>query len=107
MSVRFPHHGSGGSTPATSARTDSHKFGGERPLRDLLEDIPDTACCCPAQPQVKVVMPATASHPSVDIWLCRHHWRASRRALAAAGAAVYDVSGSGLAPEGRRESAPV
>ena len=49
--------------------------------------VPMRACCCPARPLVKVMMPPTHSrrHP-VDLWLCGHHYRASRQALAAAGA---------------------
>jgi hypothetical protein len=51
--------------------------------------IPSTACCCPARPVVRVIMPATAerTHP-VDLWLCGHHFRASLQALLAAGATV-------------------
>ena len=49
--------------------------------------VPMRACCCPAQPMVKVVMPPTASRTNpVDLWLCGHHYRVSRQALAAAGA---------------------
>ena len=42
------------------------------------------ACCCPARPLVKVMMPTTRSrrHP-VGLWLCGPHCRASREALAA------------------------
>jgi hypothetical protein len=38
-------------------------------------------------------MPPTASrdHP-VDLWLCRHHYRASLGALLAAGATVQDLT---------------
>jgi hypothetical protein len=45
--------------------------------------------CCPAPPQVKVVMPPTAGRPHpVDLLLCGHHYRASRVALDAAGVTV-------------------
>jgi hypothetical protein len=45
------------------------------------------ACCCPARPTVKVMMPATASRPTpVDLLLCGHHYHVSRQALAGAGA---------------------
>lgn len=52
--------------------------------------VPARACCCPARPLVKVIVPATRSrrHP-VDLWLCGHHYRASREALEASGARVY------------------
>ena len=37
-------------------------------------------------------MPATATRPHpVDLWLCGHHYRASRAALAEAGAAVQTL----------------
>jgi len=52
--------------------------------------VPMRACCCPARPLVKVMMPRTQGrrHP-VDLWLCGHHYRASRQALAAGGARAY------------------
>jgi hypothetical protein len=49
------------------------------------------SCCCPAKPQVKVIMPATATRPPVDLWLCGHHYRACSAALAQAGAAVQTL----------------
>ncbi len=63
-------------------------------------DIPSKACCCPARPVVKVIMPPAPgrTHP-VDLWLCGHHYRASRAALLAANARVEDLSvprGSGI-----------
>lgn len=49
--------------------------------------VPSRSCCCPARPAVKVVMPPVGGRPhSVDLWLCGHHYRASRAALTAAGA---------------------
>jgi hypothetical protein len=55
--------------------------------------IPSKACCCPARPVVRVIMPPTAGrvHP-VDLWLCGHHYRTSLRALLAAGATVEDLA---------------
>jgi len=48
--------------------------------------------CCPAPPQVKVVMPPTAARPHpVDLLLCGHHYRKSQAALDAAGAKVVRV----------------
>ena len=56
--------------------------------------ITERACCCPARPVVRVMMPATACRPDpVDLLLCGHHYRASQAALQAAGAAVYDHEG--------------
>jgi hypothetical protein len=55
--------------------------------------IPSRACCCPARPVVRVIMPPTAdrTHP-VDLWLCGHHYRTSLHALLAAGATVEDLT---------------
>jgi hypothetical protein len=55
--------------------------------------IPSRACCCPARPVVRVIMPPTADRAhSVDLWLCGHHYRASLPALLAAGAIVEDLT---------------
>ena len=52
------------------------------------------ACCCPAWPAVRVIMPATAGRPhETDLLLCAHHYRASRQALDAAGAVVVEFPG--------------
>jgi hypothetical protein len=53
---------------------------------------PTRSCCCPARPQVKVIMPATAARPHpVDLWLCGHHYRIAQAALTQAGAGVQTV----------------
>ena len=67
-------------------------------LDDLLPSLPhimaDRACCCPARPVVTVIMPPAPGRPyPVDLLLCGHHFRVSRAALMAAGAAVYDDTG--------------
>jgi len=50
------------------------------------------ACCCPASPVVRVTMPATAARPHrTELLLCGRHCRVSRRALAAANAAVTEL----------------
>ena len=50
------------------------------------------ACCCPANPVVQVVMPATAARPHrTELLLCGHHYRVSRQALAAANAVVTEL----------------
>jgi hypothetical protein len=67
--------------------------------------VTERACCCPARPVVRVVMPATASRREpVDLLLCGHHYQAGQVALLAAGAAVYDERGALLAgmPADRR-----
>ncbi|WP_300602965.1 hypothetical protein [Trebonia sp.] len=55
--------------------------------------VPSRSCCCPARPMVKVIMPPAPGRPDpVDLWLCGHHYRASRAALLAAGADVEDLT---------------
>ncbi len=57
------------------------------------------ACCCPANPVVRVIMPATAARPHrTELLLCGHHYRVSRRALAAAGATVTELLGPAGTP---------
>jgi hypothetical protein len=73
MSTIFAHTPRG--TP------DRQAVGGVTPLT--------RSCCCPARPAVLVVMPPVPSRPhETDLLLCEHHFRASRQALAAAGAAT-------------------
>jgi hypothetical protein len=79
-------------TAAQRAAAAGHPAGSA--LRPVKQAPPAAArsCCCPAKPQVKVVMPATATRPHpVDLWLCGHHYRASQAALAEAGAAVQTL----------------
>jgi hypothetical protein len=57
-------------------------------------DQSDRACCCPAKAVVRVVIPPTPTRPHpTDLLLCGHHYRASRRALAAARAVVHELPG--------------
>jgi hypothetical protein len=59
-------------------------------------DLGDRACCCPARPAVRVLIPpAPARRHSVDLLLCSHHYRASCAALAAAAAMIIDDRRSG------------
>jgi hypothetical protein len=55
----------------------------------------ERACCCAAKPGLLAVMPPTTvrNYP-VDLLLCHHHFKASRVALRAAGAIVYDENGT-------------
>ena len=60
------------------------------------------ACCCPAKPVVVAVMPpASGRDHATDLLLCGHHYRASREALAAARAAVFDDTGRRVMPQAR------
>ena len=53
------------------------------------------ACCCAGRPAVQVTMPRTPARPhQTDLLLCGHHYRASRCALEAAGAAVRELPGT-------------
>jgi hypothetical protein len=55
----------------------------------------EKACCCPATPLFRVVLPPRGDRPHpTDLLLCGHHFRVSRTALATAGATVYDADGS-------------
>lgn len=51
-----------------------------------------TACCCPARPAVRVIMLPSPSRPhTTELFLCGHHYRVSRAALAAASAVVREL----------------
>lgn len=61
--------------------------------------LADRSCCCPARPVVRVLIPPSSVRPHfVDLFLCRHHYLASRGALAAANAVAMDEAGSVLPP---------
>ena len=88
MKPRFPNKDADGSVPGL----------GSPPADETLSASParraDLACCCPAQPLVRVVMPPTTQRRhSVDLLLCGHHYRVSRQALMAAGARIEDLPG--------------
>lgn len=58
------------------------------------------ACCCAARPAVVAVMPSAPGRPHrTDLLLCRHHYRTSRQALAAAGAVVFDPEEAHVNPQ--------
>ena len=81
-------------TPAgTTAAVRSHA--------DLVRDLRaplapgERACCCPARPAVRVILPSTSQRDhAVDLLFCDHHYRQSRTALAAAGALTFDAEGA-------------
>ena len=108
MSLRFPHRSTDGhaATPAAGHGTSSEDSG-EQAVADDPATYPDRACCCPARPLVKVVMPATATRPPVDLWLCGHHWRASRAALSGTGAVAFDLTPSEDESPASRAGVPV
>lgn len=69
--------------------------------------VPSRSCCCPARPAVKVIMPPTATRRhSVDLWLCRHHYRESTGTLITARARVEDLSELTDSPQADHAAAP-
>jgi hypothetical protein len=58
------------------------------------------ACCCPAKPAVIAIMPPTRGRKhATDLLLCGHHYRVSKKCLAAAGATVLDLNGVPVADD--------
>src|SRR6184192_3505651 len=54
----------------------------------------DRACCCPAEPVVRVVLPpGPARAQTTDLLLCARHYRISRHAFIAAEAAICELPG--------------
>jgi hypothetical protein len=81
--------------PKPWARNDSATM---RPLDDAIPpretsaDLADRACCCSARAMVQAVMPPTPTRPHrTELLLCGHHFRISRQALSALGAAVREL----------------
>lgn len=56
-------------------------------------EVPSRACCCPARPAVKIVMPPLPGRDRpVDLWLCRHHYRVSSAVLGAFGVIAEGIA---------------
>jgi hypothetical protein len=56
------------------------------------EAVVGDACCCPARPAVRVIMPPSPSRPhATELLLCGHHYLVSKAALTAAGAVVREL----------------
>jgi len=54
----------------------------------------DRACCCQAEPVVRIVLPPTpARRHNTDLLLCAHHYRTARAALAVAEVAICELPG--------------
>ena len=91
MNARFFHPAGGGTAQPARGHDDIIEPGHSVPV--------DPACCCPARPVVRVVMPPTATRPHrTELLLCGHHYRVSRQALAAADAAVTELPGIAGSP---------
>jgi hypothetical protein len=95
MRIRFPRR----SAKAAGRSPDSQAAGTapeDRAAWSRRPDLGDRACCCPARPVVRVLIPPVAARPhSVDLLLCGHHYRTSCAALAAAGAVIINDKRSG------------
>ncbi len=90
MNARFPHPSGRNNDNAASLPLDD-----AIPSRIATAGLADRACCCPAKPMVRVLMPPTAARPhETELLLCGHHYRASRQALAAARARVRGLPGT-------------
>jgi len=76
-------------------RPSRNDFASPQPLDDAIaphQATADQACCCSARAMVQVVMPPSPARPHrTDLLLCGHHYRAARRALASAAAAVHGL----------------
>jgi hypothetical protein len=101
MSVNFSHLSSARPDTADAATTHSRQASPQRgsaPVVDLSAvRLAGRSCCCSAKPLIIVLIPPTPRRPhQTDLLLCGHHYRASRSALAAAGATVMDIDGMPL-----------
>jgi hypothetical protein len=91
MSARFSFPPAAGKVPATQAGPDDRRaWLGQEP-----GGAAESACCCPASPAVRVIMPPGPGRPhTTELLLCGHHYRVSRAALAAAKAIVRELPGT-------------
>lgn len=63
-------------------------------LRAVSANPADRACCCPAEPVVRVVLPPSPTRAqTTDLLLCARHYRISRHAFIAAEAAICELPG--------------
>jgi hypothetical protein len=91
MNARPPHPAGQRSTAPGLLHDDTIEAGGPVTL--------GPACCCPANPVVRVIMPATAARPHrTELLLCGHHYRVSCEALAVANATVTELLGPAGSP---------
>ena len=61
------------------------------------------ACCCPASPRVRVLIPfrrATGEADEIDVLLCAHHYRTSLPRLNELGVVALGLNGCPPAPFG-------
>jgi hypothetical protein len=97
MSIDFLRQIVTGSGPAADRRRRGQEGPPQAPryrIDWLAARQAQRACCCPARPVVIVLIPPGDGRPhTTDLLLCGHHYRASRPALAAAGATVLSLDG--------------
>jgi hypothetical protein len=95
MEPSFPRRGADGGSTSESVKLLPVPNQWSSPLCDE-----SRACCCPAQPVARVIMPPTDGRPNrVELLLCGHHYRTSRQTIATAGATVQDFPGRAGAAE--------
>lgn len=95
MEPSFPRRGADGGSTSESGKLLPVPSQWSSPLCDE-----SRACCCPAQPVARVVMPpANGRQHRVELLLCGHHYRVSHETLATAGATVQDFPGRAGAAE--------
>ncbi len=83
-------HNPGPGDAATTPGAASHLVDWRASLRRA-----DHACCCPAPAVVVVIMPPSGDRRyPVDLLLCSHHYQASKKRLAEAGAIVLNTDGT-------------
>jgi hypothetical protein len=90
MNMRFPRRRAKTAGQSPDART-AGTYPDDQAVWCRPPALGDRACCCPARPVVRVLIPPASARPhSVDLLLCGHHYRTSRAALTAAGALIMD-----------------
>jgi hypothetical protein len=93
MSPRFPFPSAPAAGQASTPQRGPDDWGtwlSEAPTAST-----SNACCCPAKPAVRVIMPPSPARPhATELLLCAHHYRVSRAALAAAKAIVRELPGT-------------
>jgi hypothetical protein len=94
MKPRFPRIGPDGNASGSGSQLVDESLAPSPSRRE------DRACCCPAQPVVRAIIPPSPQRRhSVDLLLCGHHYRVSRQALAAARARIENLPGKDDAAE--------
>ncbi|WP_141576767.1 hypothetical protein [Actinomadura sp. WMMA1423] len=92
MATKFSNQGI--ARRAGRSRKPGRAEPGPSPAPAVVPPLADRGCCCLAKPVVVAITPFTGrDRRPVDLHLCAHHYRLSRRALDEAGAVVFDGAG--------------